>query len=97
MDAIEAHAVVDIEGKIFWISGAQISFQRIDRRAPNAPPNAREIIKKIILMQHFLRTCVQRCPKKCLTKGTGSENLRRAIDEYWERFEREGKERLIKE
>jgi len=32
--------------------------------------------------------------RKCLTKGTGSENLRRAIDEYFERFEREGKEKI---
>jgi len=27
---------------------------------------------------------------KCLTKSTGSENLRRGIDGYWERFERNG-------
>ena len=26
--------------------------------------------------------------RKCLTKGTGSGNLRRGIDEYWEKFER---------
>jgi hypothetical protein len=33
----------------------------------------------------------QRCPRKMLdTKGTGSENLVRAIDEYWERFEKKG-------
>jgi hypothetical protein len=25
---------------------------------------------------------------KCLTKDTGSDNLGRTIDEYWERFER---------
>ncbi|MGA2518140.1 MAG: hypothetical protein ABSG44_16515, partial [Thermodesulfobacteriota bacterium] len=30
-------------------------------------------------------------PKKCLTKPTGSEILRRAIDEYWERFEKKGR------
>jgi len=29
-----------------------------------------------------------RVQTKCLTKCTGSENLRRAFDEYWERFER---------
>jgi hypothetical protein len=29
--------------------------------------------------------------RKCLTKGTGNETLRPAIDEYWERFERKGK------
>ena len=29
--------------------------------------------------------------KKCLTKGTGSGNLRRGIDEYWEKFERKEK------
>jgi len=34
--------------------------------------------------------------RKCLTKGTGSESLRRAIDEYWERFEKKGKERSIR-
>jgi hypothetical protein len=28
---------------------------------------------------------------KCLTKSTGSENLRRAIDEYWGRIERKAK------
>jgi hypothetical protein len=31
-----------------------------------------------------------------LTKDTGSENLRHAIDEHWERFVREGKERPIR-
>jgi len=31
-----------------------------------------------------------------LTKDTGSENLRRAIDVDWERFEMEGKERPIR-
>jgi hypothetical protein len=30
---------------------------------------------------------------KCLTKPTGSENLRRAIDDDWERFERKEKGR----
>jgi hypothetical protein len=34
--------------------------------------------------------------RKSLTNGVGSENLRRAIDEYWERFVREGKERPIR-
>jgi hypothetical protein len=33
----------------------------------------------------------QRSPKKCLTKSTGSENLRHAIDEYWERFDGKGR------
>jgi hypothetical protein len=33
----------------------------------------------------------EKVQRKCLTKSTGSENLRRAIDEYWERFERKGK------
>jgi hypothetical protein len=28
---------------------------------------------------------------KCLTKPTGNENLRRAIDENWERFEKKEK------
>ena len=27
---------------------------------------------------------------KCLTNATGSENLRRVIDEYWEKFEGRG-------
>ena len=30
----------------------------------------------------------EKVQRKCLTKGAGSENLRRAIDEYWEGFER---------
>ena len=34
---------------------------------------------------------IRSSPEKTLdTKGTGSENLVRAIDEYWERFEKKG-------
>ncbi|HMK52234.1 MAG TPA: hypothetical protein VK551_07020 [Thermodesulfobacteriota bacterium] len=36
---------------------------------------------------------VEENSEKCLTKSRGSENLRRAIDEYWERFERRERKR----
>jgi hypothetical protein len=42
--------------------------------------------------QHFRKKVTRReSPKKCLTKPRGSEILRRAIDEYWERFEKKAK------
>jgi hypothetical protein len=40
-----------------------------------------------------VRRINEKVQRKCLTKPTGSENLRRAIDEYWERFEGKGKGR----